>query len=147
MNENKVTIVMPLRNYQADYLAQAVESIIHQSSRYWNLVFVVEKSDLNHFKRLLKTVLADPRTHIIENKGRKLSGAFNSGMKAARTDFIALLLSDDLWSTDTIMVLNEYICQYPDVDFFHSSRVIIDEAGNPISSVYYSKDEFSVNDF
>ena len=33
------------------------------------------------------------------------------------------------------------------VDFFHSSRVIINEKDHPISSVYYSKEQFSIDDF
>ena len=44
-------------------------------------------------------------------------------------------------------VLHEHINKFPAVDFFHSSRKYIDESGQPISSVYRSKAQFSVDDF
>jgi glycosyltransferase involved in cell wall biosynthesis len=147
MNKQSITVIMPLKNYHFNYLKKAVECVINQSCPYWHLLIIVEKSDFDHFRELLEKELGDSRIEILINKGRKLAGAINTGMRYAKTDFVALLLADDMWSNDAVEVLNDYIAKYPQVDFFHSSRVIIDENNNPISPVYYSKEKFSIEDF
>ena len=147
MEEYRITVLMPLKNYRLDFLKKAVESVLNQSCPYWYLLIITEEDDFANFSKLLESEMRDSRVELIVNKGRKLAGAINTGMRYAKTDFVALLLADDMWSSDAVNVLNDYIGTYPNVDFFHSSRVFIDESDDPISSVYSSKEEFSVDDF
>jgi len=76
---------------------------------------------------LLARELEDPRVTLVVNEGRRLGGALNTGMRHAATDFVAILFADDMWATHAAAVLNHAIRQNPGVDFFHSSRIIIDE--------------------
>ncbi|MCI0455042.1 MAG: glycosyltransferase [Candidatus Dadabacteria bacterium] len=147
MNECRVTVLMPLKHFHPYFLKKAVESIINQSCPYWLMIIVVEKSNFDNFRRSLKKELKDSRIQVFINEGRKLAGAINTGMRHAKTDFAAILLADDMWALEAIQALNSYIVKYPDIDFFHSSRVKIDENDNPISPVYYSKEKFSIDDF
>ena len=147
MDERFITAIMPLKNYHLDYLQKAVESVTNQSCPHWHLLVVVENSDFDHFKKVLENELEDSRIEIIINQGRKLAGAINSGMRYAKTDFVALLLADDMWENDAVRILKEYIAKYSNIDFFHASRVIIDENGKPISPIYYSKEAFKIDDF
>jgi glycosyltransferase involved in cell wall biosynthesis len=147
MNEQFITVLMPLKNYRLDYLKKAIQSVISQSCPNWHLVIIIEKSDFDHFRELLEKELDDPRIEMIIIKGQTLARAINLGMRNAKTDFVALLFADDIWSNDAVRILNDYITKYPQVDFFHSSRAVIDENDNPISSVHYSKEKFSINDF
>src|SRR5262249_35537187 len=142
-----VTVLMPLKHYHREYLWKAVQCISQQSSSAWRLVIVVERSDIGVFRTLLRTVLDDGRVDLIANRGRKLAGAINTGMMDASTDFVGLLLADDLWSKDAVEVLHRYRRAYPHVDFFHSSRVVIDGRDNEISPVYPSREPFDVADF
>src|SRR5947209_4515716 len=68
-------------------------------------------------------------------------------MKAAETEFVALLLSDDLWSPDAVAMLEDHIARYPHADFFHSARRYIDDVGRPISSVYPARASVTLADF
>ena len=80
------------------------------------------------------SALADPRIELIDNEGRKLAGAFNTGMRRADTEFVAILLGDDLWAPVAVEVLRRSLDEHPDADFFHSSRRVIDERGEALSS-------------
>ena len=144
---NRITALVPLKNYHPVFLKKALGSVIHQSCSDWSLLIVVEKQDRVHFRKLLQTELADSRTAMIANEGRKLAGALNTGMRQARTDFVAILLADDMWSSDAVHTLNAYANAYPDIDFFHSSRSYIDENDRSISSVYKSRESFKLEDF
>src|SRR5437867_3595431 len=147
MSQDGVTVLMPLKNYHPVFLRKALESVMNQSCPYWRLLIIVEKGDFEHFRRLLAIELADSRIEIIPNEGRKLAGALNTGMRHARTNFVAILLADDMWSADAVLTLTNHIAGFPEVDFFHSSRRYIDEHDRPISSVYKSKSSFSLEDF
>jgi glycosyltransferase involved in cell wall biosynthesis len=138
---------MPLKYYHLEFLQKSIRSITQQSCPYWNLAIVVEKADFDTLRKLLEKELNDPRIAMIINQGAKFPGAVNTGMRYAKTDFASILLADDMWSHDAVEILNGYITKYPQIDFFHSSRIIIDENDTPISSIYYSKPNFSLSDF
>jgi glycosyltransferase involved in cell wall biosynthesis len=138
---------MPLKYYHFEFLRKSVQSVTQQSCPNWNLVIVVEETDLTKVRKLFELELHDPRFNIIVNGGWQFPGAINSGIRYAKTDFVAILLADDMWADTAVETLSDYITKYPDIDFFHSSRVIIDEHDKPISSIGYSKGDFSVSDF
>ncbi len=138
---------MPLKYYYPEFLVKSVESIKQQSCPDWNLVIVVEKTDVDEFRKLLEKELDDPRIDVISNQGAKFPGAINTGVRHATTDFVAILLADDMWSSDAVEILNRYIIEYPSVDFLHSSRVVVDEHVRPISSIHRSKESFKLSEF
>lgn len=142
-----LTALLPLKNYEPRFLAEALDSLIRQTSPDWRLVIVVEPEDADALRPVLAGALADPRVRLAENRGRKLSGAFNTAMREAETEFVAILLADDRWAPDAVAVLQRAIRQFPDVDFFHSGRRIVDESGNQIGSVQLPREHFTHADF
>src|SRR6476646_9092525 len=138
---------MPVRAYHERFLHEAVASLQAQTIPDWRLLVIVEESDRAELERVLSAHLADPRIDLIANEGRKLAGAFNTGMGQARTEFVAILFGDDLWSSDAVAVLTHSIRAHSEVDFFHSSRRIIDEAGRQISTIHRSRADVSIEDF
>jgi glycosyltransferase involved in cell wall biosynthesis len=147
VNDTATTILMPLKNYHPSYLAECLDSVLGQTSPLWYLQIIVEPKDLAAFRGILENYLSDPRIQIIANQGRKLSGAFNTGMRRAATPFVGILLSDDMWSPEAVHVLNEHQQQFPQVDFFHSSRIIVDGNGRPLSGICRSSKSFKQEEF
>ena len=142
-----VTALMPLKNYERAFLFKALQSLTAQSSPDWRLLIIVEREDRSTFERLLRAELAGTHARMIVNEGRKLAGAMNTGMRHAETPFVAILLADDMWAENAAEVLTSQIRLHPDVDFFHSSRLIVDEDDRPISSVHSSRATFELKDF
>ena len=75
-----------------------------------------------------------------------LAARINVGMKQASTEFVTLLPGDDVFAVNAIEVLQRAIRAKPHIDFFHSSRRIIDGEGNSISSVCPSRSHFEGKD-
>jgi glycosyltransferase involved in cell wall biosynthesis len=145
--DTRVTVLLPLRNYHARYLREALESIFGQTSPDWRLLIIVEPEDAPRLRSLLSQPLDDPRVRLLLNVGRKLAGAFNTGMRAAETDFVAILLGDDLWAPHAVETLRASMLAHPEVDFFHSGRRIIDGDRRPLSSIHAPPNHFSAEDF
>ena len=91
--------------------------------------------------------LSGPRIQMILNQGVNLAGKFNTGMRQANTEFVAILLGDDMWAPNAVTVLNDHIRNFPEVDFFFSARRFMDAEENPISSIYYAEESFELKDF
>ncbi len=147
MKEYLITGLMPLKNYHQDFLKKAIASVMNQTHPGWRLLIIVEKRDFKKFQKLLPVELADPRIEIIVNQGRKLAGAINTGMKCAKTEFVAILLADDLWANNAMEVMNEQIGKHPAVDFFYSSRRRIDGKGDHFGPVYLAQKHVTAERF
>jgi glycosyltransferase involved in cell wall biosynthesis len=147
VSDTVTTILLPLKNFHPLFLAKCLESVTSQNSPCWLLRIIVEPSELDRFSAELKKYSSDSRVRVIANEGCRLSGALNTGMRHATTPFVGILLSDDMWSPDAVRVLGEHQERFPNVDFFHSSRIIVDESGHPISGIYRSRPSFEWRDF
>jgi O-antigen biosynthesis protein len=147
VTDPRITALLPVKAFHPEYLRQAVRSVVEQTNPRWRLVVITEPPTSAELADVLGDFLADERIVVIPNEGRKLAGAINTGMRAARTEFVAILLGDDLWSRDAIDVLERAMVRTPTGDFFHSSRVIVDENGRRLSGVYPARVSFTLDDF
>ena len=143
----RLTILMPLKRFHPRHLEHALRSVELQTSPAWRLSIVVDRPDLARFGAMLAARLTDSRVALVPSTGRGLAAALNTGMRTATTEFVAILLADDMWAPEAVAVLTRYIDSHPDVDLFHSSRRIIDGDGNPISGVHRSRDVVTAADF
>jgi glycosyltransferase involved in cell wall biosynthesis len=142
-----VTALMPVKRFHPEFLLRAADSLRRQTSPNWRLSIVVERGGLRKIGTLLAGPLADPRVELVVNTGRKLAGAINTGMRQAKTKFVAILLGDDRWAENAVEVLIRNIHDHPRVDFFYSSRRRIDENDQPISPVYTAVESFRLEEF
>lgn len=146
MSEARVTALLPVKRYDPVFLERAVGSILDQTSPAWRLLIIVDGAGRG-LRRVLAPALSDARVAVVRNEGRKLSGALNTGMRQAATDFTAIVLGDDMWAPEAVKVLASCIERFPDVDFFHSSRRCIDRDDRAISNVYRAHEHFELERF
>jgi glycosyltransferase involved in cell wall biosynthesis len=142
-----LTALLPVKSFHPTYLAKAVRSIAQQTEPNWRLIVVGERANEGEVAALLARELEDPRAKLIVNEGVRLPGAINTGMRHARSEFVAVLLGDDMWTPDAVTVLGSAIERAPDVDFFHTGRLIVDEHDRPISGVYRARTSFEIDEF
>ena len=141
-----VTAIVPLKHYQLNFLRAAFHSLAAQTCPAWRAVVVVEPQDVDAFGRLLACELGDPRIVLVTNEGRKLAGAINTGIRRSETGFVSLLLGDDMWAPEAVEVLHGYFDREPEIDFFHTARMVIDEGGRCLG-VGQSRPTFRLQDF
>lgn len=138
---------MPVKSYHEGFLLSAVGSMLAQTCRAWRLLVIADTSVHGELEHILTEHLADPRIELITARGRQIAGSFNTGMRRAETDFVGILLGDDLWEPAAVEVLTRNIEGSPATDFLHSSRRYVDGQSMSISSVYRSRTTVSAADF
>lgn len=90
----KVTIIVPVYNTEK-YLHRCVQSILNQSYKNWEAIFVNDGSTDSSLSILQEYAKKDDRIRIIDKKNGGPSSARNAGLDALQTDFFAFADSDD----------------------------------------------------
>jgi glycosyltransferase involved in cell wall biosynthesis len=129
------------------FLKRAFDSIFCQTSPLWNLI-VIHDGIAADVRQVLEELVSynDKRIKVVDNQARYISGALNTGMRSATTPYVCALHCDDLLHESALEILDRNITRFPDIDFFYSSRMAIDENDRPISGIMPAV-EFRLTDF
>ena len=95
MSSPLISVVTPVYN-AGRYLRPAVESILVQTFRDFELIVVDDGSKDDSLAVLREYEANDHRVRIITRPNTGIVGALNDGLAAARGEFIARMDSDDL---------------------------------------------------
>lgn len=99
-----ISIIIPTYN-RANSILNTISSVLKQTYQNFEIVIVDDfSSDFETLSDVIKN-LEDERIRLLRhNKNRHGSAARNTGIKAAKGEFIALLDSDDVWYPEKLEV-------------------------------------------
>ncbi|HRL13268.1 MAG TPA: glycosyltransferase family A protein, partial [Aggregatilineales bacterium] len=86
---------MPAYN-AASFIAQAIESILNQTLRNFELIIVDDGSTDTTAQIIADYAARDPRIKAIQGTHRGVSAALNLGLAEARAPWIAIMHADDV---------------------------------------------------
>jgi glycosyltransferase involved in cell wall biosynthesis len=95
IQEELVSIIVPCYN-QAQYLDEALQSVLEQTYANWECIIVNDGSPDNTEEVAQKWISKDPRFIYIKKENGGLSSARNAGLNIAKGDCIQFLDSDDV---------------------------------------------------
>jgi len=100
-NRPLVSIVIPYYDGE-EYIRDAIESVVGQSYRNWELIIVDDGSRVSPAAHLA-SFLSDSRMSLIRHEdNRGIAASRNMGIQAANGPLIAFLDQDDIWLTDKL---------------------------------------------
>jgi glycosyltransferase involved in cell wall biosynthesis len=109
----KVSIIMPAYN-RADTIRRAIKSAQAQTWRDWELVVVDDGSTDGTGSLVPRN---NPQIVLITQENRGFVEARNTGLRAARGDYIAFLDSDDEWLPHHLELCIGFLEAFPDERF------------------------------
>jgi GT2 family glycosyltransferase len=121
----KVSVIIPTYNGER-YIKQAVDSVLGQTYGDFEIIVVDDGSTDNTAERL--RLYGDRITYLYQ-ENRKLPAARNTGIRAARGEYLAFLDSDDLFLPHKLAAQARYLDERPDVGLVASGHQYVDEAG------------------
>lgn len=114
-----VSIVIPTYN-QAQYLTEALDSLLAQTFQNWEAIIVNDGSTDNTKEVIEKYLLLDKRFKAVHKQNGGVASALNMGIKHAKGEWICWLSSDDLFEPNKLEIHFNAIKENPDIKFFHS---------------------------
>ena len=113
-----ISVVIPVYNVEK-YLAECVDSVLNQTYTNYEIILVDDGATDSSGRMCDEYAQKDPRIRVIHQKNGGLSAARNTGLKAAKGEYVYFLDSDDYIEACTLEHLmaraNE---EHADVVFF-----------------------------
>jgi len=135
----RVSILIPTYN-RADYLLAALDSALHQTFSELEII-VVDDGSMDDTAEVIRKY-TDPRLQFIQQKNCGVSAALNTAWRAARSEFIAMLGSDDEMLPAQIETLLNYIEREPTLGMVYGRAQAMDAQGNSLPQIYGSPPKF-----
>jgi glycosyltransferase involved in cell wall biosynthesis len=123
-----------MANYNnAKYIAEAIQSVLDQTFKNWELVLVDDCSTDNSTKAI-EPYLKDKRIRLFKNKVNKgYIATLKKLIYESRAEIVGILDSDDAITEDAIEVMYNAYQKHPDCGFIYSQFVWCDDELNPKS--------------
>lgn len=125
-----ISVVIPA--YQsASFILPTLQTVADQTILPAEVIVIDDGSTDNTCALIEQFAGAYPQLHVtlirVAHKGP--GAARNMGVKAATSEWVAFLDSDDLWSTDKIEVVTGMISLHPEKNFFCNNEILISPEG------------------
>lgn len=93
----RFSVLMPVHNIRAEWLGQALQSVVAQTYSDWELICVNDGSTLPHVRAVLDEAAAgEPRVRVIHlPQNRGVSAATNTALREASGDYVCFMDHDD----------------------------------------------------
>ena len=104
------SVVIIVRNGER-FLNQAIDSVIAQTySRYE--IIVVDGQSTDNTEKIARSY---PQVRYVRQTGLGVADAYNTGIDAARGEFIAFLSHDDLWAPSKLAAQVGFLLEHPEI--------------------------------
>ncbi|AOC95311.1 glycosyltransferase family 2 protein [Flavobacterium sp. SH_e] len=140
-----ISVIMPAYNAES-YIADAINSVIHQTYNNWELIIINDGSNDKTEEIVKEASLKDKRIIYIYQKNGRQGKARNLGISKSKGIYLAFLDADDIWLPEKLDVQILEIQKrnadlvFADSYFFNDNEVSdISKKMNIPTSVFYDK--------
>jgi glycosyltransferase involved in cell wall biosynthesis len=126
-----ISVLIPAYNSER-YLRAAVQSILEQTYREFELIAVDDGSTDRTTPILQEFAGRDPRVRVISRPNTGIAGALNDGLAAARGEFIARMDADDIALPQRFERQLAYMREHPDCVLLGSRVTLVDPYDTPL---------------
>ena len=130
-NSNLVSVIIATYN-RRDFIVDAIESVIAQSYKDWELI-IIDDGSTDDTKDIIEKHLESEKISYYYQNNQKQASALNTGLKYAHGDWIAFLDSDNKWLSDRLELGINCILSNPDMGLIYGDIYTINEAGVRVS--------------
>jgi glycosyltransferase involved in cell wall biosynthesis len=132
----RVSVIIPAYNV-ATYIAETLKSVFAQTKPAFEVIVVNDGSpDTEKLEAVLQPF--SDLIRYIKQENRGLSGARNTGIRAAKGNLIALLDGDDLWMPRYIETQTEFLRHHPEDDLVYCNAVFFGDSNYKKGTQYMS---------
>lgn len=134
-NMPKISVVMPVYNGEK-YLREAIDSIIMQEYKDWELILVNDCSTDASLSIMNAYAVNDQRIKVINNEiNQKLPKSLNIGFASAKGEYYTWTSDDNRYKPQALQVMLHYLETEKDIGLVYGDMDYIDEEGRKTGAV------------
>jgi glycosyltransferase involved in cell wall biosynthesis len=127
---NKIDVIIPTYN-RADYLKMAIDSVLDQTYKNFNL-YVLDNCSTDHTSKLMKTYSANQLTYIKNEENHGFIGNLNKALETGTSEYFQIFHDDDMLEPNFLESVVSFLDKFKDLAFVHSASHIINEENNVV---------------
>lgn len=132
MNTPKISVLLPAYNVEK-YVVSAVESVLDQTERDFELIAVDDGSTDNTAKILQHLARRDRRVKVISRPNTGIVGALNEAIAASSAPLLARMDGDDICLPNRFRRQLEYMTRHPEVVLLGTNVMVMDADGDDVA--------------
>lgn len=141
----RTSLVLPVYN-RADYIGEAVESVLRQSDSDWELIVWDDGSTDDSMAIVRDLTGRDERVRLIESEHRGLTRSLIEAFAAARGKYLGWLDSDDRLERRALEDTAHFLDRHAEVGLVYTQHRLIDARGKVLGlgrrcQIPYSRDQ------
>lgn len=137
-NNPKISVCIPTYNY-GQYLPDAIESVLAQSFRNYELIVVDNCSTDNTGEITQKYLKDDPRIRFIRNEANLgMAGNWNRCLSHATGEYVKILCADDVLAPTCLEKSVGLLEDNPEIALVSCARLLVDKDLTPVTTLSYS---------
>lgn len=133
-----VSVILPVYN-GADYLREAIESVLSQTYEKFELIIVDDGSTDSSPQIAEEYAQKDARVRVFHQTNQKLPAALNAGHRLSRGEFVTWISADNRLKPDFLQKMSDSLRRHPDWDMIYANIDLIGPDGEPLrQSAWYA---------
>ena len=121
-----VSVIIPAYK-AAQFIKETIDSVFAQTYPHRELIIVNDGSpDTPELESVLAPYL--DRVTYIKHENRGLAGARNTGLRAAKGEFVSLLDADDVWSVNYLDAQVRFLSEHGEFDLVYCNALIFGDS-------------------
>ncbi|MGD2133708.1 MAG: FkbM family methyltransferase [Maricaulaceae bacterium] len=144
-NSPKVSIVIPFKD-EEKFIRSAIESVLSQGVENIEILCVDDGSSDSSPRIVFGMGEIDPRIKLVPNSGAGVSAARNTGIRAARGEYIGFLDADDAFLPASLSARLAKLEENPSWDVVHGVTYTVDPENTPLGTSVGLPRDFSFGD-
>jgi len=121
----KITVYIPTYNY-GKYIEKAINSILSQTIKDWELI-IINDGSTDNTKTILKKYANHSKIRIIDQAKKGLSVSNNVALRLSNAKYIMRLDADDYIDENALLVLSSILDAKPEIGLVYPDYYLIDE--------------------
>lgn len=134
------SVITPAYNC-ANYLPEAIQSVINQTYTNWEMIIVDDGSTDNTLQIAQHWATKDKRIKVLQHKNRQNKGVSvsrNLAIQNAKGKWLALLDGDDVWYKEKLELEHNILQNNNEVVMLFSKALLTNEKGESLNAEYGS---------
>jgi glycosyltransferase involved in cell wall biosynthesis len=130
----KISVLLPVHNGEC-YIAEAVESILHQTYRDFELI-VIDDGSVDLTAKIIRSFRDKRILHIKHERKLGIVASLNEGLELAKGEYIARMDADDISLPRRFELQLDYLREDPTVGVLGCRVIEINSSGNVLREIH-----------
>lgn len=122
----KFSVVIPLYN-KACYVAKAIDSVLTQSFRDFELIIVDDGSKDASAEMAAQAIAGQGQCRLLRQDNAGVAVARNNGVAASQGECLCFLDADDWWEPTFLEEMDKFIAEFPEAGIYGTNYTIVNE--------------------